>query len=173
MSQMLGFKASCLSHSMSLACSCPTRSCKQPQQASTRLHVYSMFHQTSHGVHYLRRLHALCCCTELEHTPPACIASWRATQLLAPASTKQFRLAHVVYTCMYTQLKHLCRCQVVYAMKAGQSLPPTSDRVSAKLYKLEDVAHMGQQHPKAHIPPAPTDLCTICYTSGTTGALLE
>ena len=74
---------------------------------------------------------------------------------------------------MYTQLKHLCRCQVVYAMKAGQSLPPTSDRVSAKLYKLEDVAHMGQQHPKAHIPPAPTDLCTICYTSGTTGALLE
>jgi long-subunit acyl-CoA synthetase (AMP-forming) len=63
--------------------------------------------------------------------------------------------------------------QLVYAMKPGQQLPPTTDRVSAKLYKLEDVAHLGQQHPKAHIPPSPTDLCTICYTSGTTGQLLS
>ena len=66
--------------------------------------------------------------------------------------------------------KSVCCClQLVYATKAGERLPPTPDRVSAKLYKLEDVAHLGQQHPKAHIPPSPTDLCTICYTSGTTG----
>ncbi|KAL0050268.1 hypothetical protein WJX82_007734 [Trebouxia sp. C0006] len=73
-----------------------------------------------------------------------------------------------------TLLKCLPECPtvkivLVYAMKPGQQLPPTTDRVSAKLYKLEDVAHLGQQHPKAHIPPSPTDLCTICYTSGTTG----
>ncbi|KAL3160851.1 hypothetical protein ABBQ38_009253 [Trebouxia sp. C0009 RCD-2024] len=73
-----------------------------------------------------------------------------------------------------TLLKALPECPtvktvVVYATKPGQRLPPTPDRVAAKLYKLEDVAHMGQQHPKAHIPPSPTDLCTICYTSGTTG----
>lgn len=73
-----------------------------------------------------------------------------------------------------TLLKCLPECPtvkivLVYAMKPGQQLPPTTDRVSAKLYKLEDVAHQGQQHPKAHIPPSPTDLCTICYTSGTTG----
>ncbi|KAL3163024.1 hypothetical protein ABBQ32_009451 [Trebouxia sp. C0010 RCD-2024] len=73
-----------------------------------------------------------------------------------------------------TLLKALPECPtvkivVVYATKPGQRLPPAPDRVAAKLYKLEDVAHLGQQHPRAHIPPSPTDLCTICYTSGTTG----
>ena len=61
--------------------------------------------------------------------------------------------------------------QVVYAMKTGQTLPPIPDRISAKVYKIEDVAHLGQQHPKAHIPPSPSDLATICYTSGTTGTV--
>ena len=57
-------------------------------------------------------------------------------------------------------------------MKTGQTLPPIPDRVNAKVYKIEDVAHLGQQHPKAHIPPSPSDLATICYTSGTTGTTI-
>lgn len=59
--------------------------------------------------------------------------------------------------------------QAVYATKPGQKLPPLSSSLKVKMLKLEEVAHLGKQHPKAHIPPSPEDLCTICYTSGTTG----
>ena len=58
-------------------------------------------------------------------------------------------------------------------MRAGQTLPPIPDRITAKVLKIEDVALLGQQHPKAHIPPSPSDLATICYTSGTTGETLH
>lgn len=58
---------------------------------------------------------------------------------------------------------------MVYATKAGQKLPPIPASLKVKLFKLEEVALLGKQHPKAHIPPSPEDLCTICYTSGTTG----
>lgn len=64
---------------------------------------------------------------------------------------------------------HHLYIQVVYATKPGQKLPPLPSAVKAKMFKLEEIAHLGKQHPKAHIPPSPEDLCTICYTSGTTG----
>ena len=28
---------------------------------------------------------------------------------------------------------------------------------------------LGRRHPRAHIAPRPSDIATICYTSGTTG----
>jgi len=31
------------------------------------------------------------------------------------------------------------------------------------------VESLGRRHPKAHVPPRPSDVATICYTSGTTG----
>ena len=54
-------------------------------------------------------------------------------------------------------------------MKPGQKLPPLPSSLKVKMFKLDEIAHLGKQHPKAHIPPSPEDLCTICYTSGTTG----
>jgi long-chain acyl-CoA synthetase len=38
-----------------------------------------------------------------------------------------------------------------------------------KLWSLEDVVKVGQDHPADADPPKPDDLSTICYTSGTTG----
>lgn len=38
-----------------------------------------------------------------------------------------------------------------------------------QLLDFDTVEASGKQHPLPHRPPQPTDLCTICYTSGTTG----
>jgi len=35
--------------------------------------------------------------------------------------------------------------------------------------KLSTLEQLGRARPLPHIPPKPTDVCTICYTSGTTG----
>jgi long-subunit acyl-CoA synthetase (AMP-forming) len=59
--------------------------------------------------------------------------------------------------------------QVVYALKADQHLPAISSQIQAKVCTLADMRRCGEGHPKAHIPPSPTDVATICYTSGTTG----
>lgn len=37
-----------------------------------------------------------------------------------------------------------------------------------RLLPFSEVERMGSQHPQEHIPPKPTDLATIMYTSGTT-----
>ncbi|OLY79366.1 Long-chain-fatty-acid-CoA ligase 2, partial [Smittium mucronatum] len=37
------------------------------------------------------------------------------------------------------------------------------------LYDFGEVEMLGALHPIPHCPPAPTDIYTICYTSGTTG----
>ncbi|KAJ2158614.1 medium-chain fatty acid-CoA ligase faa2 [Coemansia sp. RSA 552] len=38
------------------------------------------------------------------------------------------------------------------------------------LYDMDGVAEIGRATPTQPKPPAPEDLCTVCYTSGTTGA---
>lgn len=38
-----------------------------------------------------------------------------------------------------------------------------------KVYSWNEVAEMGRKSPAPAIPPKPEDLCTIMYTSGTTG----
>jgi len=37
------------------------------------------------------------------------------------------------------------------------------------VFGLGELERRGGQHPRAHTPPAPTDVATFCYTSGTTG----
>lgn len=38
-----------------------------------------------------------------------------------------------------------------------------------ELFKFEEVERIGAQKNHPEVPPKTTDLCTICYTSGTTG----
>lgn len=38
-----------------------------------------------------------------------------------------------------------------------------------KCYSWNELVEMGRKHPAPAIPPKPEDLCTIMYTSGTTG----
>jgi long-chain acyl-CoA synthetase len=40
---------------------------------------------------------------------------------------------------------------------------------NATVYKFSDVEALGAQNKTEHHPPTPETLCTICYTSGTTG----
>ncbi len=61
--------------------------------------------------------------------------------------------------------------QIVYGAKKGQYLPslPGGARTTCRIMRLDDVISLGQDHPRAHIPPSPSDLALLCFTSGTTG----
>ncbi|XP_074098028.1 long-chain-fatty-acid--CoA ligase 5 isoform X1 [Cotesia typhae] len=53
-----------------------------------------------------------------------------------------------------------------------ETRPATIQRAKnrgVELLRFEDVERTGAQKNYPEIPPKPTDLCTICYTSGTTG----
>jgi acyl-CoA synthetase (AMP-forming)/AMP-acid ligase II len=52
---------------------------------------------------------------------------------------------------------------------SNSSVPAVPAGSSAKLVTLEQVESLGRRHPRAHQPPSPADVATICYTSGTTG----
>ncbi len=54
-------------------------------------------------------------------------------------------------------------------MKKGQRLPRLPSGVKAEVVTLENLIKAGKEHPRSHIPPQPTDIATLCYTSGTTG----
>ncbi|CAL5219689.1 g1576 [Coccomyxa viridis] len=58
---------------------------------------------------------------------------------------------------------------VVFGMKKGQRLPRLPSGVKAEVVTLESLIKAGKEHPRSHIPPQPTDIATLCYTSGTTG----
>ena len=50
--------------------------------------------------------------------------------------------------------------------------PATQQRAKNRgidLHYFDEVEKLGAQKDNAEVPPKPTDLCTICYTSGTTG----
>jgi long-chain acyl-CoA synthetase len=49
---------------------------------------------------------------------------------------------------------------------AGVS-PPRGTK--ARIVTLEEVQAAGRRHLRSHVPPAPSDVSCICYTSGTTG----
>lgn len=64
----------------------------------------------------------------------------------------------------------------VETLKTIISLDPISaedaskaTRLSINLLYFADVEKNGEKNPSAEIPPKPTDLAVICYTSGTTG----
>ena len=59
--------------------------------------------------------------------------------------------------------KHL-KCVIVIglAKKLGEKL-------DEKFVRFEHIEQEGQKNPVEHNPPSSEDICTICYTSGTTG----
>ena len=48
-------------------------------------------------------------------------------------------------------------------------LPAPKEGTEAKLVTLEEVVRLGGKHTRPHVPPAPSSIALICYTSGTTG----
>ncbi|XP_019865427.1 long-chain-fatty-acid--CoA ligase 1 isoform X2 [Aethina tumida] len=50
--------------------------------------------------------------------------------------------------------------------------PATKQRaknLGIEIVKMSDIEHLGAKSNHNEVPPRPSDLCTICYTSGTTG----
>lgn len=57
-------------------------------------------------------------------------------------------------------------------MVVKQTRPATNQRAKNRgieLYRFDDIERLGAQKNHPELPPKVTDLCTICYTSGTTG----
>lgn len=53
-----------------------------------------------------------------------------------------------------------------------ETRPATNQRAKnrgVELYAFDDIERLGAQKSHPELPPKPSDLCTICYTSGTTG----
>ena len=44
-----------------------------------------------------------------------------------------------------------------------------SDRGNYQVFTFDGLLKMGAEKPAQPVPPSPEDLCTIMYTSGTTG----
>ncbi|PNW74853.1 hypothetical protein CHLRE_12g507400v5 [Chlamydomonas reinhardtii] len=72
-----------------------------------------------------------------------------------------------------TMLTVLHRCPTVRLLVvwgASGPLPdPPAGASHCRLMTLEAVEGLGRRHPRAHLPPKPSDIATLCYTSGTTG----
>lgn len=51
----------------------------------------------------------------------------------------------------------------------SEELARAAAKVQLELLKFSTIEKRGADHPMEPTPPAPDDLCTICYTSGTTG----
>lgn len=58
---------------------------------------------------------------------------------------------------------------VVWGLPPGGVPPPPPPGSAAKIVTLAEVAAAGRARPAAHVPPSPSDVATLCYTSGTTG----
>src|SRR4051812_18626412 len=50
-----------------------------------------------------------------------------------------------------------------------EELSRNATKNGVELVKFSAVEKRGTETPQPHNPPKPEDLCTICYTSGTTG----
>ncbi|KAN0034170.1 hypothetical protein ACTFIV_000656 [Dictyostelium citrinum] len=58
---------------------------------------------------------------------------------------------------------------VSYDSLPQATLDKFKDNENVKLYILPDFEKLGEQHPAKHELPSPDDLCTLLYTSGSTG----
>lgn len=54
------------------------------------------------------------------------------------------------------------------ASRLPHDLPP-GVHPDVRLVTIEACESLGRRHPRAHQPPRPSDVATLCYTSGTTG----
>ncbi|GFR46921.1 hypothetical protein Agub_g8568 [Astrephomene gubernaculifera] len=51
----------------------------------------------------------------------------------------------------------------------SEPLPEPPAGCNCHIVSLEALEQLGRRHPRAHLPPKPSDTATLCYTSGTTG----
>ena len=58
---------------------------------------------------------------------------------------------------------------VVYWGKGDAVAAKETESLGIKVYSFEEFLQLGKEHPADAIPPKAGDLCTIMYTSGTTG----
>lgn len=72
-----------------------------------------------------------------------------------------------------TMLQCLPKCPTVKYLlvwgSGGTRLPDPPADCDCRLLPLEAVEALGRRHPRPHMSPRPSDVATICYTSGTTG----
>lgn len=90
-------------------------------------------------------------CSHAELTAVACSAECLETLLPCLADT------------------HTVQLVVVFGLKAGTKAPVAPAGARVQIRTLEEVIAAGKSQPRPHMPPAPEDMATICYTSGTTG----
>ncbi|KAJ2836919.1 medium-chain fatty acid-CoA ligase faa2 [Coemansia sp. 'formosensis'] len=60
--------------------------------------------------------------------------------------------------------------QAFSAETAGSSLRKRAVELGITLMDMDEVLEMGRATPTTAQPPTPSDMCTMCYSSGTTGA---
>mmetsp|Transcript_4030 Transcript_4030/g.6617 ORF Transcript_4030/g.6617 Transcript_4030/m.6617 type:complete len:687 (-) Transcript_4030:388-2448(-) len=61
------------------------------------------------------------------------------------------------------------RVLIVYGLGSTGRLPEVPAGSNCRIVSLEQVESLGRRYPRAHVSPKPSDVATICYTSGTTG----
>ncbi|KAF5825675.1 hypothetical protein DUNSADRAFT_7642, partial [Dunaliella salina] len=71
-------------------------------------------------------------------------------------------------SCRVMGLEQLTHITIVWGT-AGGRLPEVPAGSNCRVVSLEQVESLGRRHARAHIPPKPSDIATLCYTSGTTG----
>jgi len=59
--------------------------------------------------------------------------------------------------------------KTISASDQRRVLKSWGEQVGVGVYDIEEIEAIGRAHPTAHIPPSPSSVNSICYTSGTTG----
>jgi len=62
-----------------------------------------------------------------------------------------------------------CLKQLVHIKAVSKETVELAHRKGLQLFSFEQVEKLGAEKKNRPVPPQPKDLCTICYTSGTTG----
>lgn len=99
---------------------------------------------------YCAASHRLCCLPLFVLPPTVCAASLRLC-------------------CLPQIVLLLCYLLQIVWGTAGGRLPEVPAGSNCRVVSLEQVESLGRRHARAHIPPKPSDVATLCYTSGTTG----
>ena len=91
--------------------------------------------------------------------------------ICAHAEVSAVFCSHKVLDNLLSSIQELkkIRLVVVFGSDKSKPLPGSGAGASFDLVRFEDLIKIGQSNPKSHVPPRPSQLCKICYTSGTTG----